>query len=103
MPRRTEPLFDPFLFLTDLGADVRLVGEGDEKQLKISWWKGVPSHKRQKGLKIAKAFDRLLRLQLASTPPSSVQKLLAHGKIAVKNGRFVLLDARPNSPRKEER
>lgn len=95
MQQRQEPLFDPYLFITELGADVRLVGEEGARRVKLSWWKGIPHQKRRQGERVARAYSRLLHLQLQAEPPHSVQKLLAHGKIAVAGGRFVLKDG-PN-------
>lgn len=89
---------DPYLYLTDLGADVRLVGQGDSEHVQIRWWKGVPSERRRQGEALAKTYDCLLRLQLASEPPKSVQKLLAQGYITVVGRRYVLRGRGPDSP-----
>lgn len=85
-----EPLFDPLLFLDNLDADVRLVGQGEEQRVVVYFWKGTPKKKREQGMQVAKVYDKLLRLQLQDNPPSSVQKLLAHGKIILQSGRYSL-------------
>jgi len=89
--QRTQPLFDPLRFLTmELDAQVRKGPHEAEEPIILLFQRGTPAHKRTLGRMIAKRFERLLLMQLATTPPRSVQKMIAHGDLKIRKGHFVL-------------
>lgn len=79
-------LFDP---LRRLRVDLRAYASiGQDGGLHIEFQGKVLPHERKKALAIARAYEKLIRLQLENGG-ASVQKLLAQGKIRIESGRYV--------------
>lgn len=85
-----RPLFDPHLYLEyELRLDISLDSKGNVIAKGI--WSLLP-HQQKKARAVLKTYDRLLKLQL--DPPNkrmrpSVRKLLAQGKIEIRDGQYV--------------
>lgn len=79
-------LFDPLRFLrTELYAEVLIGQEGIE----LRFTGRVEAHQRSKAMRLAKFYEKLLRLQIENQG-ASVQKLLGQGKIKLEGGRYYL-------------
>ena len=82
--------FDPLIFLEyELGLDFSLDSKGNIV-VKGLW--SLLTHQKQKAQAVLKTYDRLLKLQLnapSRTMRPSVRKLLAQGKIAIRDGQFI--------------
>ena len=83
--------FDPLQYLeSELRLDLNLDAKGNI--VVEGMWQLNP-HQKKKANDILKLYDKLLRLQLDA--PSrmmrpSVRKLMAQGKIEIRNGQYVL-------------
>jgi len=79
-------LFDPLRYLrVNLHAHASIGPAGVELRFEGK----VLPHGRKKALAVAKAYEKLLKLQLENGG-ASVQKLIAWGRIRVVGGRYVV-------------
>jgi hypothetical protein len=85
------PIFDPLRFLeVQLRLQVTL---GQNGKILLQGLNDLSAKRRQQAFNVVKVYDKLLRMQLdASTRElrPSVNKLLAQGKIVIKNKKYVL-------------
>jgi hypothetical protein len=85
-----HPLFDPLQFLqTQYRLDLSLDSRGNIV-VKGIW--SLHPHQKKKAEAILKIYDKLLRLQLNAPSKNmrpSVRKLLAQGKIEIREGQYV--------------
>jgi hypothetical protein len=85
------PIFDPLRFLErQLRLQVTL---GQDGKILLSGLNDLSAKRRQQAFKVVKVYDKLLRMQLDAPKPElrpSVNKLLAQGKIVIKNKKYVL-------------
>ncbi len=83
--------FDPLHFLTfELDLDLNLDSQGNIVCDDV--WR-LTAEKQKQARNVLRIYDRLLRLQLDAPSEKmrpSVRKLLAQGKIEIRNGQFVL-------------
>ena len=82
--------FDPLQFLYSLYLDLSLSPDG---QIKVSGLWSLPPHQQKRANAVLKTYDKLLRLQLDAPNKRmrpSVRKLLAQGKIEIRNGQYVM-------------
>ncbi len=82
--------FDPLSYLESLYLDLSLDSK-DTIVVKGMW--SLEPHQHKKARAILKTYDRLLKLQLNAPSESmrpSVRKLLAQGKIEIRDGQYVL-------------
>ena len=87
MPRRP---FDPLRYLKELRLDVQL---GKDSRIQLLGVNALPPQRRQKAFKVIEVYEKLLRMQLDSPTPEmrpSINKLLAQGKIVIKDGKYFL-------------
>lgn len=88
-------LFDPLRYLEHgLRLEVSLDKDGSILLKGIS---SLPAKKRRQAKKVLDTYEKLLRIQLdapARELRPSVQKLMAQGKISIKNGQYVLVSTR---------
>jgi hypothetical protein len=86
------PIFDPLRFLeVQLRLQVTL---GQDGKILLSGLNDLSAKRRQQAFKVVKVYDKLLRMQLdvpARELRPSVNKLLAQGKIVIKNKKYVLV------------
>jgi len=85
------PIFDPLRFLEhQLRLQVKLAPNG---KILLYGLNDLSAKRRQQAFNVVKVYDKLLRMQL-DTPTRelrpSVNKLLAQGKIVIKNKKYVL-------------
>lgn len=79
-------LFDPFRYLrVDLQAHASIGPDGVELRFEGK----VLAHERKKAQAVAKAYEKLILLQLENGG-ASVQKLIAQGKVRVEGKRYLL-------------
>ncbi|MDZ7759149.1 MAG: hypothetical protein U5L00_02700 [Desulfovermiculus sp.] len=87
----TRPIFDPLRFLE---RQLRLKVElASNDKILLYGLNDLSAKRRQQAFRVAQVYDKLLRMQLdASTHElrPSVNKLLAQGKIIIKNGQYIL-------------
>jgi hypothetical protein len=85
------PIFDPLRFLEhQLRLKVTL---GQDGKIMLYGLNELSAKRRQQAFKVVKVYDKLLRMQLDAPKPElrpSVNKLLAQGKIVIKNKKYVL-------------
>ena len=85
------PIFDPLRFLeVQLRLQVTL---GQDGKILLSGLNDLSAKRRQQAFKVVKVYDKLLRMQLDASARAlrpSVNKLLAQGKIVIKDGKYVL-------------
>jgi ribosome recycling factor len=90
MLRHTQ-VFDPLRFLEhQLRLEVRL---GQNGKILLYGLNNLSAKRRQQAFKVVKVYDKLLRMQLDAPRRemrTSVNKLLAQGKIVIKNKKYVL-------------
>ena len=88
---RHTPIFDPLGFLErQLRLKVELARSG---KILLYGLNGLSAQKRRQAFKVVHVYDKLLRMQLDAPKPElrpSVNKLLAQGKIVIKDGKYVL-------------
>ena len=88
---RRTPIFDPLRFLErNLRLNVQLVSTD---KILLYGLNDLPAQKSQLAFKIVQVYDKLLHMQLDAPKPElrpSVNKLLAQGKIVIKEGKYVL-------------
>lgn len=85
------PIFDPMRFLeVQLRLQVTL---GQNGKIMLHGLNDLSPKRRKQAFNVVKVYDKLLRMQL-DTPTRelrpSVNKLLAQGKIVIKNKKYVL-------------
>jgi hypothetical protein len=81
--------FDPLSYLESLYLDLFLDPSGNV--VAEGMWSLEP-HQKKKAKTILRIYDKLLRLQLDAPSESmrpSVRKLLAQGKIEIRDGQYV--------------
>ncbi len=81
--------FDPLSYLESLYLDLSLDPSGNV--IAKGMWSLEP-HQKKKAQAVLQTYDKLLRLQLDAPSESmrpSVRKLLAQGKIEVRDGQYV--------------
>ena len=80
--------FDPLKYLNSLRLNVRL---GQNGKITLDGMKNVPGEKRRQVWQVVKEYDKLLKMQLDAPEGMrpSVRKLLAQGKIKMKDGKYV--------------
>jgi len=85
------PIFDPLRFLeVQLRLQVTL---GQDGKILLSGLNELSVKRRQQAFRVVQVYDKLLRMQLDAPKPElrpSVNKLLAQGKIVIKNKKYVL-------------
>jgi len=85
------PIFDPLRFLeVQLRLQVTL---GRDGKILLHGLNDLSPKRRQQAFKVVKIYDKLLRMQLDAPTRElrpSVNKLLAQGKIVIKNKKYVL-------------
>jgi len=85
------PIFDPLRFLeVQLRLQVTL---GRDGKILLHGLNDLSPKRRQQAFNVVKVYDKLLRMQLDAPTRElrpSVNKLLAQGKIVIKNKRYVL-------------
>ena len=85
------PIFDPLRFLeVQLRLQVKLDQNG---KILLYGLNDLSAKRRQQAFKVVKVYDKLLRMQLDAPTRElrpSVNKLLAQGKIVIKNKKYVL-------------
>ncbi|WP_291323056.1 hypothetical protein [Desulfonatronospira sp.] len=82
--------FDPLKFLQSLRLDVELDSKG---QITVHGMRFLEPHKAKQARNILKIYDKLLRMQLdapSKTMRPSVRKLVALGKVEIRDGQYVL-------------
>ncbi len=80
--------FDPLQYLQSLYLDLDLSANG---QIKVSGMWSLEHHQQKKARAVLSTYDKLLRLQLDAPSRSmrpSVRKLLAQGKIEIRDGQY---------------
>ena len=89
---RQEPPFDPLIFLErQLLLTVRL--DEDGSRILVYGVSGLYPRKQRQVTWVVRTYAGLLRLQLNASKPElrpSVRKLMAQGKVGIKNGRYYL-------------
>ncbi|MFO7801705.1 MAG: hypothetical protein R6V55_05375 [Desulfovermiculus sp.] len=85
------PIFDPLRFLeVQLRLQVKLAPNG---KIHLYGLNDLSAKRRQQAFKVVQVYDKLLRMQLDAPTRElrpSVNKLLAQGKIVIKNKKYVL-------------
>jgi hypothetical protein len=85
------PIFDPLRFLeVQLRLQVTL---GRDGKILLHGLNDLSPKRRQQAFKVVKIYDKLLRMQLDAPTRElrpSVNKLLAQGKVVIKNKKYVL-------------
>jgi hypothetical protein len=85
------PIFDPLRFLEQqLRLQVKLAPNG---KILLYGLNELSAKRRQQTFNVVKVYDKLLRMQLDAPTRElrpSVNKLLAQGKIVIKNKKYVL-------------
>ena len=85
------PIFDPLRFLeVQLRLQVTL---GQNGKILLHGLNDLSTKRRQQAFNVVKVYDKLLRMQLDAPTRElrpSVNKLLAQGKIVIKNKKYVL-------------
>jgi hypothetical protein len=85
------PIFDPLRFLEhQLRLEVTL---GQNGKILLHGLNDLSPKRRQQAFNVVKVYDKLLRMQLDAPRREmrpSVNKLLAQGKIVIKNKKYVL-------------
>jgi hypothetical protein len=85
------PIFDPLRFLeVQLRLQVTL---GQNGKILLHGLNDLSPKRRQQAFKVVKIYDKLLRMQLDAPTRElrlSVNKLLAQGKVVIKNKKYVL-------------
>jgi hypothetical protein len=85
------PIFDPLRFLEQqLRLQVKLAPNG---KILLYGLNELSAKRRQQAFNVVKVYDKLLRMQLDAPTRElrpSVNKLLAQGKIVIKNKKYVL-------------
>jgi hypothetical protein len=85
------PIFDPLRFLEkNLRLNVQLASNG---KILLYGLNDLSAKRRQQAFNVVKVYDKLLRMQLDAPTRElrpSVNKLLAQGKIVIKNKKYVL-------------
>jgi hypothetical protein len=85
------PIFDPLRFLeVQLRLQVTL---GRDGKILLHGLNDLSPKRRQQAFKVVKIYDKLLRMQLDAPTRElrpSVNKLLAQGKIVIKDKKYVL-------------
>ena len=82
--------FDPLKFLQSLRLDIELDSKG---QITVHGMRFLEPHKAKQARNVLKVYDKLLRMQLdapSKTMRPSVRKLLALGKVEIKEGQYVI-------------
>ncbi|MDZ7761731.1 MAG: hypothetical protein U5L00_15920 [Desulfovermiculus sp.] len=84
-------IFDPLRFLErNLRLNVQLASNG---KILLYGLNDLSAKRRQQAFNVLKVYDKLLRMQLDAPTRElrpSVNKLLAQGKIVIKNKKYVL-------------
>ena len=85
------PIFDPLRFLeVQLRLQVKLAPNG---KILLYGLNDLSAKRKQQAFKVIQVYDKLLRMQLDAPTRElrpSVNKLLAQGKIVIKNKKYVL-------------
>jgi hypothetical protein len=85
------PIFDPLRFLeVQLRLQVTL---GRDGKILLHGLNDLSPKRRQQAFNVVKVYDKLLRMQLDAPTRElrlSVNKLLAQGKVVIKNKKYVL-------------
>ncbi|EFI36143.1 conserved hypothetical protein [Desulfonatronospira thiodismutans ASO3-1] len=82
--------FDPLKFLQSLRLNVELDSKG---QVTVHGIRFLEPHKAQQARNVLQIYDKLLRMQLdapSKTMRPSVRKLLALGKVEIRDGQYTI-------------